>query len=840
MGKPTFTKTNLVHPNSKEPIYKKNGVNTYWIGNNKKSQALLASKVQKPNGTVVTLKNYKKSKATPGPVAPGYTKVNLKYAYSNVYKKNNGTYHFSATGKNKSFFPLENSNSLIKPNGTYTTLKNYLKGKGPATAGTTIGSNIYVKGSKYTKLNIKHLGQNVYKKHGVESYYYKTATGALKGLYVSSTVTKNGKNMTIKDYKKSKTTAGPSTAGPSTAGPSVTVPVPITISKPIAAHTVKASKFTKIAQLLKVIAQRKKAVLNKKPVVNARLAFCANKNKGFGYINRANTMKFNYAGCHGMGGEYHPWKDNLAKVQFVTITNSFTINYNQYQFAKQLEYLYYPPPKNFSGVTMNQIIDMEWFQAQNKFARSLGPRDVFLMYGYSHNGDSWAHAYLDGRFSMSQFKAGVTNASTQGDYFAFFFQARDVYKVNTGDVLKDYNEVLKRIREEKDENIIKSISQMFIDELNALIQRAPATKKAFTVFRGVKDDTYMTGVQDKQYVLNRFCSTSIRGEKAYEFAKPVVGSYHTVQRILLMPGSKCLMMFGFTKYSNEFEILLPRGTAYIIRKVQTDVAHANNRNMCKLNALSTYNKIGKMPDIICLGMTKKYTTIKKKATVQVPINKTNVQKAQGILNKSPPAQKYKIVSRLGAGGYGTVFQATSNKGRNVAIKFQANSNNSKAEIHSLQKIRKYNITPKIYLHGTQQPWTQNFANLVPKGLTPNKKGSIIVTQLIKGKPLKNYMTGPPLNAALKQKIVNKVKKMHNAGIIHGDLHRNNIIINNKGEPWIIDFGKSLNLPAGKNANNYVKGFGHGSVNKYGKTFWYSNAAKTRSHQANGNFLKRLT
>ena len=847
--KVTYTKTNLVHPHSKEPIYKKNGVNTYWIGNNKKSQFLISGTVQKPNGTVVTLKNYKKSKSTAAPVAPGYTKVNLKYAYSNVYKKNNGTYHFSATGKNKSFFPLENSNSLIKPNGTHTTLKNYLKGKGPATAATTIGSNIYVKGSKYTKLNIKHLGQNVYKKHGVESYYYKTATGALKGLYVSSAVTKNGKNMTIKDYKKSKTTAGPSTAGPSTAGPStagpstvgpsVSVPVPVSVAKPIASHTLKASKFAKIAQLLRVIAQRKKAALNKKPVVNARLAFCANKNKGFGYINRANTMKFTYSGCHGMGGDYHSWRDNLAKVQFVVRTNSFTINYNQYQFAKQLEYLYYPPPKNFSGVTMNQVIDMEWFQAQNKFARSLGPRDVFLMFGYSHNGDSWAHAYLDGRFSMAQFKAGVTALTTTGKYFAFFFQARDVYKINSGDVLKDYNEVLKRIREEKDENIIKSISQMFIDELNALIERAPATKKAFTVFRGVKDDTYMTGVQDKQYVLNRFCSTSIRGEKAYEFAKPVVGSYHTVQRILLMPGSKCLMMFGFTNYSDEFEILLPRGTAYIIRRVQKDVAHANNRNMCKLNALSTYNKIGKMPDIICLGMTKKYTTIKKKATVQVPINKTNVQKAQGILNKSPPAQKYKIVSRLGAGGYGTVFQATSNKGRNVAIKFQANSNNSKAEIHSLQKIRIHNITPKIYLHGTQQPWTQNFANLVPKGLTPNKKGSIIVTQLIKGKPLKNYMTGPPLNAALKQKIINKVKKMHNAGIIHGDLHRNNIIINNKGDPWIIDFGKSLNLPAGKNANNYVKGLGHGSVNKYGKTFWYSNAAKTRSHQANGNFLKRL-
>jgi predicted Ser/Thr protein kinase len=466
------------------------------------------------------------------------------------------------------------------------------------------------------------------------------------------------------------------------------------------------------------------------------------------------------------------------------------------------------------------------------------------MFGYSHNGDSWAHAYLDGRFSMAQFKAGVTTLTTQGNYFAFFFQARDVYKVNSGDILKDYNEVLKRVREEKDENIIKSIAQMFIDELNALIERAPATKKAFTVFRGVKDDTYMTGVQDKQYVLNRFCSTSIRGEKAHEFAKPPGGSAHTVQRILLMPGSKCLMMFGFTKYSDEFEILLPRGTAYIIRKVQKDVAPANTSNMCKLNTIPRYNWIKNMPDIICLGMTKKYTTIKKKVTIQVPVNKTNVQKVQNMMNsviKQMPTKNIrniKITKRIGAGGYGTVFQGTSNKGKNYAVKIQANSNNFSSEVRALHKLTDKQIAPNYKLAGKLK-WSPSVANLIPKGLPFLHNGALIVSTLIKGKPLKNYMTGPPLNAALKQKIVNKVKKMHNAGIIHGDLHRNNIIINNKGEPWIIDFGKSLNLPAGKNANNYVKGFGHGSVNRYGKTFWYSNAAKTRSHQANGNFLKRL-
>ena len=107
MGKPTFTKTNLVHANSKLPVYKKNGVNTYWSGNNKKKQVLVSNKVQKLNGTVVTLKDYKKSiMALPVQVPigkPTFTKTNLVHANSKlpIYKKNGVNTYWVGNNKKK-------------------------------------------------------------------------------------------------------------------------------------------------------------------------------------------------------------------------------------------------------------------------------------------------------------------------------------------------------------------------------------------------------------------------------------------------------------------------------------------------------------------------------------------------------------------------------------------------------------------------------------------------------------------------------------------------------------------------------------------------------------------
>lgn len=608
------------------------------------------------------------------------------------------------------------------------------------------------------------------------------------------------------------------------------------------------SKFQKLGLLLKAVA-KKKAALKKEPAKNQYQEWIANKNRGIGYIQRTNRMMFKTISAPGMGESVQTarWKDNLDKPQFFMRDYDFSISYNAYQFARQLLFHYYPI-KNFSSIQLSGLIDLEWFQRQNKFIRTLSAREIFLMFGYSHNGDTWAHAYLDGRFDMNSFKTGVRNLSS-GMYFALFFQARDFYKINTGDMKKDYDTVLTTVKAEVSERSIKAIIEMFITELNALILKAPVTTKPFVVFRGVKNDTYMTGIKDKQYVLNRFASTSINGEKALGFGIPkatYTKTAHTLQRILITPGTRCLCMFGFTAYAGEFEILLPRGSVYVVRDVKKNATSYHDTN---LNVPSTRWTVKNLVDIILLGMSKKYLKKPKtkKVEVEVPVPVVldpNVIKAQKILNGYKLKHKAKLVSKIGQGGYGTVFKGINSNGHKLAVKFQKNSNNAKTESEALKKLKGTLIAPERHGAIKSVAYSKNFANLVPKGLANTNKGFILQENLIEGKPLRNYMTGQPLGANLKQHIKSKVNKMHRMGVIHGNLHRNNIIINEKGNPWLIDFGKALFKNSGgwKNtaeANAYLKGLGKGYVKKYNKVFYYSNNAKTRSHQANGNFLARL-
>ena len=565
--------------------------------------------------------------------------------------------------------------------------------------------------------------------------------------------------------------------------------------------------------------------------------YCSNHNKGLGWDQRTDNLTFIYPTCRGMSKVGGSWKENLVMPQFRNEQFSFAISYNQMLFAKQLGYEYFPSMKSFDDFSIKTLIDLEWYQAQNKFIRTLSAREIFTMFGYSHNGDVWAHAYLDGRFKLADFISGVKQL-TPTTYFALFFPAREFYKIDTGDVAQDYNAVLARVKSETNVKNITSIIQIFIDDLNALIQRAPKTKKPFTVFRGVKDDLYMSGIKDKQYTLNRFASTSISGMKA---VKTFSGS-HTLQRILIMPGSTCLCMFGFTAHPGEWEILMPRGSAYIIRETYKNVQpYASDSPYCKGERTLHTWKMKNVVDIILLGMSKKFIGKPKQVPVVVPVaQNTNVQKMQRIIDNMG-LEGVKVLNKLGQGGLGAVFKGIDIPTQwNSAIKIQKLGANFNAEKAALRNLSRLKVVPTI-TNAEVIPWTQNAANLIPKGLAAGNKAAVIVMSQAKGKPLRNFMTGPPISQNLRNKITNAVGQISAKGWLHGNIHRNNIIINNKGNPVIIDFGKAIKGPfkTTNAANKWLKGLGKGFVEKYGKKFYYSNNAKTRSHRSNKNFLNRL-
>lgn len=123
---------------------------------------------------------------------------------------------------------------------------------------------------------------------------------------------------------------------------------------------------------------------------------------------------------------------------------------------------------------------------------------------------------------------------------------------------------------------------------------------------------------------------------------------------------------------------------------------------------------------------------------------------------------------------------------------------------------------------------------------------VIVTEFINGgKPLRNWYTGNPIPVNIKNGIRKAISHIHRHGIIHGDIHRDNIMVvtkNGKHYVYLIDFGKSLvtnqKFKNNKSANNYLKSRTGKTKPSYGgKISYYSN--NVRTHFPDGNFLKRL-
>jgi len=523
-----------------------------------------------------------------------FTKTNAKTLNGkNVYKKKNVESYYYLTNLNSGLVLMKAATQVKKANGTTVTLKDYKKK--PVTNAAAPATNTFThKGHVYTKTNTKTIinGKNVYKKKNMSTYY--TVTNGAPKIISASTHLKlsNGTTKTLKNYKKSGSTPKPAattaTASPKPAAVTTLVP----IIKPGPDH-VKTMTSVHEATLEKV-AEKLKALHGNSNRTNYNNYKKAAGQMGFVHINRKNTLRFKVSTLAGMHPTTSAWRDSLSTPRFKFVDKRLEIAYTQYVAHQQLMFLYGKNVNSFENVRMSDMIDTKWFVAQDKYIRSLTSRQLFTMFGYTYNGDKWAHEYLDNNFSLSRFRAGVPSALSSS-YFAFFFQARDFYKINTGKINTDYAQTITRVIGETDVNNIKCIMNMFINELNEIIRKAPAVTRTFIVFRGVKDDKYLSGAVDGTYTTERFCSSSVSGSVAHHFS-----GGHTLQRITLLRGSKCLLMIGPTKFETELEILLPRGSTYKVVQKRTNVKQKVNTNI--LNNPAYQNKyIQNLVDIVMIG-----------------------------------------------------------------------------------------------------------------------------------------------------------------------------------------------------------------------------------------------
>src|SRR5437867_2136143 len=144
---------------------------------------------------------------------------------------------------------------------------------------------------------------------------------------------------------------------------------------------------------------------------------------------------------------------------------------------------------------------------------------------------------------------------------------------------------------------------------------------------------------------------------------------------------------------------------------------------------------------------------------------------------------YKILEKLGEGGMGVVYKAEDNKlKRTVALKFLP------PEMTSDEAAK------RRFIHEAQAASALDHPNIavVHEIDETNDGRSFICMAYYEGETLKARIErGPlPLTVAIQiaLQVADGLQRAHEAGIIHRDIKPANIMITNRGEAKIVDFG----------------------------------------------------
>lgn len=148
---------------------------------------------------------------------------------------------------------------------------------------------------------------------------------------------------------------------------------------------------------------------------------------------------------------------------------------------------------------------------------------------------------------------------------------------------------------------------------------------------------------------------------------------------------------------------------------------------------------------------------------------------------------FRIVRQLGAGGMGQVFLAEDQKlNRQVAIKTLSSDYFDKSE--QLDRFYREARTVAQVSH-------PNVMAIYDLGVAPKADGvevTYIVMEYVKGQPLNDYLEAHARDIhvvlRISEKIAAGLAAAHKLQIVHRDIKADNILIDEEGEPKILDFG----------------------------------------------------
>lgn len=143
--------------------------------------------------------------------------------------------------------------------------------------------------------------------------------------------------------------------------------------------------------------------------------------------------------------------------------------------------------------------------------------------------------------------------------------------------------------------------------------------------------------------------------------------------------------------------------------------------------------------------------------------------------------RFELVSRLGVGGFGTVWKARDSElDRLVAIKIPRKGQLTPTDVE--QFFREARAAAQLY--------HPNIVSVYEVGRADDTV--FIVSDFVRGVPLSDYLTGHQPSATeiahLGVAIAEALQHAHEHGVIHRDLKPSNIMINENDTPLIMDFG----------------------------------------------------
>ncbi len=144
---------------------------------------------------------------------------------------------------------------------------------------------------------------------------------------------------------------------------------------------------------------------------------------------------------------------------------------------------------------------------------------------------------------------------------------------------------------------------------------------------------------------------------------------------------------------------------------------------------------------------------------------------------------YRILGQVGEGGMGVVYVAEDTRltGRRVAVKIpHAGKDEKQYRSRFMREARAVSVVTH-----------KNIAAIYDVGETPEGK-PFIVMELVTGQTLGEVLMGTGLSLAraveVTQDVADALAEAHRRGIVHRDIKPSNVIVNERGEVKVLDFG----------------------------------------------------